>query len=75
MRFSHREYAGKGSVAPVWRCITCGALARETARAAEPRDAPLSRRKRQPVDDGPPPNPVISPEMAAKLLRDEGADS
>ena len=59
----------------MWRCIACGALARETARAAEPRDAPVTRRKRQPVDDGPPPNPVISPEMAAKLLRDEGADS
>jgi hypothetical protein len=75
MRFSHREYAGKGSVAPVWRCTACGALARESARAAEPREAPASRRKRQLVDEGPPQNPVISPDVAAKLLRDPTPDA
>ena len=75
MRFSHREYAGRGSIAPVWRCVACGALARETARSAEPRDAPVARRKHQPVDEGPPPNPVISPEMAAELLRESTPDA
>ena len=75
MRFSHREYAGKGSVAPVWLCTACGALAREAARPAEPRDAAASRRKRQPVDEGPPPNPVTSPDVAAKLLRDPASDA
>jgi hypothetical protein len=59
----------------VWRCTACGALARDSARAAEPRDAPASRRKRQPVDEGPPPNPVISTDVAAKLLRDATPDA
>lgn len=68
MRFSHREYAGGGASAPVWRCKLCGALTRDTARAREEQPAQRRSRQRAPVDEGPPENPVLDPEIARRLL-------
>lgn len=67
MRFSHRAYAGRGATAAVWRCSACGTLAQDTA-AAPVAQARSPRRQRQPIDEGPPPNPVIDPALAARLL-------
>ena len=67
MRFSHREYAGRGSQLAVFRCRACGA----TARAPVPHDAEgkrIVRSRKSPVDEGPPDNPVIDPETAKKLF-------
>ena len=73
---SHREYAGGGATVAVMRCRACGATVRGGARndadaAAERARAGRSRRHR-PVDDGPPSNPVLDPEVARRLLQDLG---
>ena len=69
---SHREYAGGGASRDVLRCRDCGAT---TTRAARP-DADRARdggrggrsRRHQPVDEGPPSNPVLDPQTARRLL-------
>lgn len=68
MRFSHREYVRRGAAASVWRCIACGTISRDEARVREAPPAARARRGRAPVDEGPPPNPVIDPEIARRLL-------
>jgi hypothetical protein len=68
MRFSHREYARKGMSAAVLRCASCGDVIRDAVQRH------TSKRHRD-LDAGPPPNPVLDPEMAARLLestRDSG---
>lgn len=69
MHFSHVEYAGRGLEAVVMRCPACGAVARGQPRPRR-QQAPgrSKRRERAPVDEGPPSNPVIDPEMARRLL-------
>ncbi|MBV8445923.1 MAG: hypothetical protein JOZ92_08420 [Candidatus Dormibacteraeota bacterium] len=67
MRFSHREYAGHGKQLAVFRCTACGA----TSRAPVPGEGDMRtglRSRKPPVDEGPPDNPVIAPELARKLL-------
>ena len=75
MRFSHREYAGKGASAAVLRCAACGDVIRDAAReTAQAPQRHVSKRHRD-LDAGPPPNPVLDPEIAARLLeatRDPG---
>ena len=75
MRFSHREYASRGATASVWRCRACGMTARDEARVRE--DTPVARRasRRPPVDEGPPANPVIDPDVARRLLGEAGSET
>lgn len=54
--------------AVVKRCAGCGHVLRATPRPRAPSATP-SRRKRQPVDEGPPQNPVIDTETAERLRR------
>ena len=69
LRFSHVEYAGRGTEVAVLRCSTCGAVVRGPARPRQARSAGRSsRRSHAPVDEGPPANPVIDPELARRLL-------
>jgi len=49
----------------VRRCKDCGATVRSEAAAVEPTGM---SRKRPPIDEGPPDNPVLDPETAARLL-------
>ena len=70
LRPSHREYAGGGASVSVMRCSACGYAVSGPARQAADR-VPANRgrsRRHQPVDDGPPSNPVIDPELARRLL-------
>jgi hypothetical protein len=68
MRFSHREYAGKGASAAVLRCTGCGDVVRDAAREA-PQAAQRHRSKHhRDLDAGPLENPVLDPGIAARLL-------
>ncbi|MDQ2959455.1 MAG: hypothetical protein M3R48_00165 [Candidatus Dormibacteraeota bacterium] len=74
LRTSHREYAGGGNSTTVLRCSTCGHTVSATARSdadREERNRGRSKRHR-PVDEGPPTNPVIDPELARRLLDELG---
>ncbi|HZU77602.1 MAG TPA: hypothetical protein VFA70_12615 [Dehalococcoidia bacterium] len=67
VRFSHREYAGRGAQMAVFRCTRCGV----TDSAPVPRDAPVARgrsRRKAPIDEGPPENPVLDAETVKRLL-------
>jgi hypothetical protein len=74
MRLSHREYAGAGNSTAVLRCASCGRTATGSTRADADRRAPDAGRSRrhQPIDEGPPPNPVLDPEVARRLLEELG---
>ncbi|MEO8898387.1 MAG: hypothetical protein ABI352_05345 [Candidatus Dormibacter sp.] len=74
MRVSHREYAGAGTSTVALRCASCGRTATGSTRAdADRRGANAGRsRRHQPIDEGPPPNPVLDPELARRLLEDLG---
>ncbi len=72
---SHREYAGAGTSRTVQRCTICahlqsGATRPDAERAAADRGR---SRRHQPVDEGPPSNPVLDPEVARRLLEDWGS--
>lgn len=71
---SHREYAGAGSSTAVLRCRACGHTVKGTTAsdADRPRNNPGRSRRHAPVDDGPPANPVIDPELARRLLDELG---
>jgi hypothetical protein len=72
LRTSHREYAGAGSSTTVLRCSSCGRVVTGAPRSDAERSAQGTGRSRrhQPVDEGPPSNPVIDPELARRLLED-----
>jgi endogenous inhibitor of DNA gyrase (YacG/DUF329 family) len=72
LRLSHRQYAGAGSSTVVLRCAACGDTVRSAPRPDAGRIAGSSGRSRrhQPVDEGPPANPVIDPELARRLLEE-----
>jgi hypothetical protein len=72
LRASHRRYAGAGSSAVVLRCAACGNTASGAPRSDAERTAgnPGRSRRHQPVDEGPPANPVIDPELARQLLEE-----
>jgi len=75
MRFSHREYAGRGTSAAVLRCAACGDVIRDAAREAVRAPQRHTSKHHRDLDAGPPANPVIDPEVAARLLestRDPG---
>ena len=74
LRFSHREYAGKGMSAAVLRCAGCGDVIHDTARESAPVQQRHTSKRHRDLDAGPPPNPVLDPEIAARLL-DSTSDS
>ena len=66
---SHREYAGRGESRDVRRCRDCGNTVTGAARADAAGDGRGGRsRRHQPVNDGPPSNPVLDEETARRLL-------
>jgi hypothetical protein len=70
---SHREYAGAGSSTSVLRCAACGHSQRGSTRLDHDRVDPSPRAGRhQPIDEGPPSNPVIDPDLARRLLEELG---
>ncbi len=75
LRASHREYAGRGSSTVVLRCATCGHTLEGSTRSDAEREVRNRGRssKHRPVDEGPPPNPVIDPELARRLLEELGS--
>jgi hypothetical protein len=74
LRFSHREYAGKGASAAVLRCTGCGDVIRDSARASVQAPQRHTSKRHRDLDAGPLENPVLDPELAAKLLQ-AGRDS
>ena len=75
VRFSHREYAGKGTSAAVLRCAACGEVIRDAARETVQAPQRHTSKRHRDLDAGPPANPVLDPELAARLLestRDPG---
>jgi uncharacterized protein with PIN domain len=75
MRFSHREYAGKGMSAAVLRCASCGDVIRDAARESAPVVQRHTSKRHRDLDEGPLANPVLDPDIAARLLestRDSG---
>lgn len=76
LRASHREYAGAGSSVTVWRCGQCGRILKSAPRSDSDRQGSAKRasRRHAPVDEGPPSNPVIAPDLAARLLDQLGGD-
>jgi uncharacterized protein with PIN domain len=74
LAFSHREYAGRGASAAVLRCRACGEVVRDAAReASQPVQRHRSRHHRD-LEAGPPANPVLDPDIAARLL-EKSSDS
>lgn len=69
LRFSHREYAGKGTMAAVLRCAGCGEVVRDAARAAPQATQRHRSKNHRDLEEGPPANPVLDPEIAAQLLK------
>ncbi len=73
VRFSHREYSGGGASRVVLRCRGCGAVTSHAAAAGDDDKARMRSRK-PPVDEGPPRNTVLDPEMARRLLDSMGGN-
>ena len=71
---SHREYAGAGSSTAVLRGVACGHTISGTKRSDAERQSGNRVRsgRHRPVDEGPPANPVIDPELARRLLDELG---
>jgi hypothetical protein len=76
LRMSHTEYAGAGNSTVVLRCSACGHTLSGATRTDADRRRELAGRGRskrhQPVDEGPPDNPVLDPQVARRLLEDLG---
>jgi hypothetical protein len=74
-RFSHTAYLRAGESVALHVCTSCGAAYRGGVRGADRTDQPRREgrggreRRRPPVDDGPPANPVLD-EATARLLRE-----
>jgi hypothetical protein len=56
----------------VLRCASCGRTVSTAARSDADRRAagPGRSRRHQPVDEGPPTNPVLDPQTARRLLEE-----
>ena len=73
LRFSHRERARGGADVVVLRCRGCGATVSHAASGdSDDRSRPRSRKP--PVDEGPPQNRVLDPELARRLLESMAQD-
>jgi uncharacterized protein with PIN domain len=68
VRFSHREYAGRGTSAAVLRCVACGEVVRDAAREAPQATQRHRSKHHRDLEAGPPENPVLDPTIAARLL-------
>jgi hypothetical protein len=68
LRFSHREYAGKGNSVAVRRCAGCGDVVRDAPRAAAQTAQRHTSKRHRELDAGPLENPVLDPAIAARLL-------
>ena len=72
-RFSHTAYVRAGESVALYVCTSCGTGYRGGSRGADDRqqrdNRPMRDRKRPPVDDGPPANPVLD-EATARMLRE-----
>jgi hypothetical protein len=68
LKFSHREYAGRGASAAVLRCAACGDVVRDTAREAPQAAQRHKSKHHRDLDEGPLENPVLDPAIAARLL-------
>jgi uncharacterized protein with PIN domain len=68
LRFSHREYAGRGTSSAVLRCAACGDVIRDMARETAQAPQRHTSKRHRDLDAGPLDNPVIDPELAARLL-------
>jgi uncharacterized protein with PIN domain len=68
LRFSHREYAGRGASSAVLRCSGCGDVIRDTARETTQAPQRHTSKRHRALDAGPLDNPVIDPDVAARLL-------
>jgi len=68
LRFSHREYAGKGTSAAVLRCSSCGDVVRDAARETPQAVQRHRSRSHRDLEADPPANPVLDPSIAARLL-------
>lgn len=74
LRFSHRAYAGSGRSRSILQCTACGAsVGGATRDDADRRPTGGGRsRRHQPVDEGPPANPVLDADLARRLLEQLG---
>src|SRR4029077_14068735 len=75
IRFSHREYGGGARTVAVFRCRACGAVKKHapmlrSEAAGDDRAQRGRSRKHRSFDEGPPVNPVLDPETAARLRGD-----
>lgn len=65
-RWSHLQYLGRGRSAPLYVCAGCGLVYR--GREDDGRRESAASKSRQPLpQEGPPENPVLDEELAAKL--------
>jgi len=66
VRWSHLRYLGRGRSAPIYTCVGCGLVYR--GNAGEDSRQPASFKRRAPLPaEGPPENPVLDEEVAARL--------
>jgi hypothetical protein len=77
LRFSHREYRGRGQSAAVFRCVACGTALRDLARpaAAAAPEGGFRSRRRAGFDEGAPANPVLDAEALERLKRSNHSDT
>ena len=74
-RFSHTAYVRAGESVALYVCTSCGTAYRGGMRGGDQPGGPARpggsarERKRPPVDEGPPANPVLD-EDTARLLRE-----
>ena len=67
-RWSHLQYLGRGRSSPVYICVGCGRSYR--GREAEGALEQVRSKSRKPLPEGgPPDNPVLDEQVAAKLRR------
>ncbi|MGC2191681.1 MAG: hypothetical protein WA751_05055 [Candidatus Dormiibacterota bacterium] len=65
-RRSHLQYLGRGRSAPVYMCSGCGLVYRGSEGEGARQPAPPKSHRPLP-QEGPPENPVLDDEVAAKL--------
>lgn len=66
IRWSHLLYLGRGRSAPLYHCAGCGLVYRGSEDTGARMPA-VARKQRPLPEEGPPANPVLDEEIAAKL--------